>query len=142
MSPFLLFVKQGYGKIYNPKNVLQNLLLFLLLVVNLGLCFCSFFCFFVVTKFGFTLSFLFLFLGSYSPLILPFVDRRFTISQGVDLSTRLGKNPLVFFDAVVDKSVGFRIPPAAPLYPLPPLFAYRFSASNTSVALPSPHGLL
>jgi hypothetical protein len=27
MSPFLLFVRQGYGKIRNPKNVLQKLLL-------------------------------------------------------------------------------------------------------------------
>lgn len=52
MSPFLLFVKQGYYKIRNPKNRVQRLLLFRLLVVNLGLCSYSFFSFFVVTKLG------------------------------------------------------------------------------------------
>jgi len=97
MSPFLLFTKQEYGKIYNPKNVLQKLLLFLLLVVNLGLCSCSFFCFFVVTKFGLHFHSYSCFWGADSPLILPFVDKRFTSCQGVDLSTRLGKKPLSFF---------------------------------------------
>ncbi len=97
-----------------------------------------FYSFFIVTKYGLHFHFYSCFWGTDLPLTLSFVDRRFASCRGVDLSTRLGKNPLVFFDAVVDKSVGFRIPPAAPL----PLFAYTLSASNTSVAPLFPHGLL
>ena len=93
MSPFVLFVKQGYCKIRNAKKVSQKLPLFLPLVVNLGLCSYSFFSFFVVTKLGLHFLFLFLFLMIHLPLILPFVDRCFSVQSGCRLIHTARKNP-------------------------------------------------
>jgi len=66
MSPFLLFVKQEYGKICNPKNALRNVLLFLLLVVTQDLCSYSFYSFFVVTKLGLPCFFIPVFEDSFT----------------------------------------------------------------------------